>query len=986
MESGYISDYYNHEFIEEVNKLRPQITKGGYCMVAVDVKHFKLFNKLYGRKAGNELIRAIYEYLEGKAKEYQGVFGYLGADNFALVIKDDESVFNDIKDYIIEQIRQWNDTVGFYPMLGIYKLEDNDESVASMYDRASIAVANISDDYLHCICRYNAAMESELERKILLLADIQKAIENDEFTFYAQPQCNISSGRIVGAEALVRWIKPDGSMVSPGVFIPVLEENGMIGSLDKIVWEKVCAWLRSWIDKGFEPVPISINVSRIDILSMDVAGFIEHLLVKYHIPEHLLKIEITESAYTESNETITATVNTLREKGFKVMMDDFGCGYSSLNMLKNIPVDVLKLDMRFLDINDSEEEKGMNILESVVNMARLLRLPIVVEGVENEKQEKFVKSLGCRYIQGFYYYRPLPIDKFEELLTDDNNLDHRGLLYKQVEPLHIREFIDSNFISDSMLNNIMGPVAFYDVCGSNLDITRVNEQYIRLAGTPSDGGSNYGKRFWNHVKDSDRVHLFDIFENAYENKADGAEGYIHFIKMDYSEILVYIRVFFMKEKDGHRQFCASLMDMTEYDNKRITSYKLCPAVADDVHNYDEEELKQFGQYYDNLPMGICIDRVNKDDNGNVAGFDIIYANKMLRNMCDGNLPKLKSYAVNNFGGHYDMIHNLMYETAYNGSVQSVKVYSHVSNKYLRFVYFPYKEGYIGSVMLDITESYIAEKSLKTIVSTYNEAHYIHLQDNYYDILYPFVTTARKRGNYEEALERHFQSGTIVSDNEENVRKFLSINNLKNVLKENDSADMIYKRRVNDGRVEWDMTSVVVTERDDDNAPVNAVMLIKNVDEIIRGAEDKRSVYISDMLTSMSEGFFIYKCNGDEKVLFANAGTLNMFGCEKYAEFGELTGNSFKGMVHPDDIKRVESEINRQIKTSDNNMDYIKYRIIRKDGSIRWIEDFGHLENAGLMAESGYYYVFIADITDTITEAQKNHIYMRNKYYNNTNEN
>ena len=160
----------------------------------------------------------------------------------------------------------------------------------------------------------------------------------------------------------MRWVKPDGTMVSPGAFIPVLEKNGMIDRLDRYVWDKVCAWIRSWIDRGFQPVPISINVSRVDIFSMDVPAYIFSLLEKYQLSEHYVKVEITESAYTESDERITSTVNILRGKGFKVMMDDFGCGYSSLNMLKNIPVDVLKLDMRFLDISETEEEKGMNIL------------------------------------------------------------------------------------------------------------------------------------------------------------------------------------------------------------------------------------------------------------------------------------------------------------------------------------------------------------------------------------------------------------------------------------------------------------------------------------------------------------------------------------------------------------------------------------------------------------------------------------------------
>ena len=352
-----------------------------------------------------------------------------------------------------------------------YTIKDTSVLPELMYDHAMLALSHAEEDYKWHICRYTIEMESCLEEEVYLLAAIEEGLEKGEFTFFAQPQCNITTGQIVGAEALVRWQKPDGEVLLPGGFIPVLEKNKMIDQLDRYVWEKVCQWLKGWIDQGYSPVPISINVSRIDIYAMDVPKYIFSLLEKYQIPEHLIKIEITESAYTENNNRISHAVNTFRKRGLVVMMDDFGCGYSSLNMLKNIPVDVLKLDMRFLQFKEEERQKSANILESIVNMAGLLHLPIVVEGVENESQEKFVQKLGCRYIQGFYYYKPLPIKKFEELLRDKRQIDTQGLVYKQVEPMHIREFIDTNFVSDSMLNNVLGPVVFFEVLGGDIKIT-----------------------------------------------------------------------------------------------------------------------------------------------------------------------------------------------------------------------------------------------------------------------------------------------------------------------------------------------------------------------------------------------------------------------------------------------------------------------------------------------------------------------------------
>ena len=456
MEGVQLSDFfYNRTFMSNVRSKMEMGLSGAYSMVAIDIEHFRLFNKLYGRETGDELILYIQNCLKEIAGEHDGVEGYLGADNFGIFIPDSHEIIKQIQEQIIKGIHKWNNTVGFYPVIGIYSINTDTDSPEIMYDRATLALSNAFEGQPDHICHYTQEMESRLEKEVELLSEIQEALENNEFTFFAQPQCNIATHQIVGAEALVRWVKPDGTMVSPGAFIPVLEKNGMIDRLDRYVWDKVCAWIRSWIDRGFQPVPISINVSRVDIFSMDVPAYIFSLLEKYQLSEHYVKVEITESAYTESDERITNTVNILRGKGFKVMMDDFGCGYSSLNMLKNIPVDVLKLDMRFLDISETEEEKGMNILESVVNMARLLRLPIIVEGVETEKQEQFVQSLGCRYIQGFYFYKPLPVKQFEELLSDERQLDFHDLFYKQVEPLHIREFMDTNFITDSILNNVL---------------------------------------------------------------------------------------------------------------------------------------------------------------------------------------------------------------------------------------------------------------------------------------------------------------------------------------------------------------------------------------------------------------------------------------------------------------------------------------------------------------------------------------------------
>lgn len=547
-------------FMTKVREKQKEIRDIPYCMAAIDIEHFRLFNKMYGRAAGDELLLAIYTYLEQLMQEHEGAAGYFGADNFCVYLPKQRELLEQIRDRIISELNRY-DTAGFYPMIGVCAENSAPEI---MYDRATTALSEGLHNHSDRISWYVQQMESDLEEEFLLLNEIQKGLKQGEFTFYAQPQCNISTGKIVGAEALVRWIKPSGELISPGKFIPVLEKNGMIDQLDRYVWECVCKWMRSLLDRGYEAVPMSINVSRIDIFSMDVPKYLMALIKKYKLPESLIKVEITESAYAESNERITGAVVELRSHGFKVMMDDFGCGYSSLNMLKNIPVDVIKLDMRFLAIDEADTEKGIGILESVVNMARLLHLPIVVEGVETRRQEQFVKGLGCRYSQGYYYYRPLPVEKLEQLLKDKQQLDHCGLVYRPAQPLHPCEFVGSNFFSDSMLNNILGPVAFYEVEGDQVEVTRVNEQYFRLIGAKVSQCTDNGRCIRNQVITEDRQAFRQLLARAFEQPEMGAGGYIHLLRADGSNRLVYMKVFYQKEKDGRRQYYASLTDMDAF--------------------------------------------------------------------------------------------------------------------------------------------------------------------------------------------------------------------------------------------------------------------------------------------------------------------------------------------------------------------------------------------------------------------------------------
>lgn len=967
--------YYNKAFFKKVDEQLLQTKPDTYSLVALDIEHFRLFNKLYGRDAGDELLIYIADCLRGIEQELGAVAGYLGGDNFAILMPDEFETVRKLKHAIIRGIQRWNTTVGFLPAIGIYPIDDVSVSAVTMYDHATIALAQVLGNYTKRISRYDVGMEEQIEEEIRLLSEIQEALEQEEFTFYAQPQCDISTGKIVGAESLVRWIHSEKGLISPGVFIPVLEKNGFIADLDRYVWKKVCEWLRSWIDRGYHPVPVSINVSRIDIFSMDVPEYLTGLLRDYHLSEKLIKVEITESAYAESNDKIIKAVKELRDAGFLVMMDDFGSGYSSLNMLKNVAVDVLKLDMRFLDIDEQEEEKGIGILESVVNMARQMGLPIVVEGVETQKQEKFLVELGCRYTQGFYYYRPLPIAQFEDLLSDERNLDFDGMWCKQVEALHVREFLDNNLFSDTMVNNILGAMAFYDMHENQIEITRVNNQYYELAGISSGAYADYKKKFWNHVRDDDRAKLFSIFEQAYENPSGGAQGYVHYVRADGKVLWVYLRVFFIREKEGHKLFCSSLVDMTAMREKKKENSFLDQEVVE----FDEKKQNRIEQYYGDLPCGYGMGKVILDDEGRPRDYEIVYANHEMEKICGGNVNRLRHLVLKAFADNKEELLDKAYRAAYLGETVNHYAYSSVSNRYLLLTLYQFEYGYVGCMMRDITHMHVYEDALNSIMYSYREVYYVHLRDNYCRMIYPDENRMLERGNYEETVNRHFVSGRIRPYDEEHVRKYLSLENLQTVLQGQDTVEYKYRRSAPNGEEEWCITNITVSERVN-GEPKTAILTIRSIEALMRDEEERRKQHMAESLANMSDGFFVYRAMAGEKILYANPTVLQIYGCDTMEEFMELVGSSFHGMVHPEDIDRVEWEIEDQINHSEGNMDYIRYRITRKDGEVRWIDDCGHLEDSDLGEDNRLFYVFISDITDSISTQQKEKLLCMNKHY------
>lgn len=532
-------------------------------IVCFDVDHFKLFNDLHGLDCGDELLRYLGRALALRfSPDGAQPLARLAADTFALCatgIRPER-----VERILVDISSECPNGIDAIVRAGVYRIEDPASPVSIMCDRAVIALRTVKGSYFDRVALYDPGMREALVLEREVVAGIESALREDRIELFLQPKCNIRTGKIVGAEALARWRHPERGIVAPGEFIPLIERNGLVRSLDLRVWEKTAAWIRGLIDEGVQPVPVSVNVSRADIYLVDVAAELHALVERYGIDPSLIEVEITESAYSERPDRIVAAFDALAERGFTVLMDDFGSGYSSLNMLKDINVDVLKIDMRFLDRDD---RRSKDIMESVIRMARWLDLPVIAEGVETREQVNFLLDVGCSYAQGYYYARPMEAAAFEALLTDGSKVQHEQCALQDARRpiLDFRDLLHENTISDRMLSSIIGSVALYSYADGDLRLIRGNEAYRRLIATLGEGvnGAEEGGSLFHFVHDEDRDALVAAAEETVRScPDDGVEVVVrrmgtngcHWHKM---------RLFHLNTTNGSATVYGSVTDVTE---------------------------------------------------------------------------------------------------------------------------------------------------------------------------------------------------------------------------------------------------------------------------------------------------------------------------------------------------------------------------------------------------------------------------------------
>jgi diguanylate cyclase (GGDEF)-like protein len=411
--------YTRNFFFEYATRMHNENPEQKMDAIVINIEQFHVINAIYGWDYGNKVLKALGDGIKAYLEDYSGIACRSQADRFDVYCthSDDYGV---VYDRLQSSLDEFSENVSIHIRVGIMPYSP-DLGAVELFDRARTACGMVKGG------RYSRLMvfsEEMREREILeqrLISDLKRALDQREFLVYYQPKYNVQVDPPVlqGAEALVRWKHYEIGMISPGEFITLFEKHGLIGMVDKYVWQEAARQIGEWKKKYGISLPVSVNLSRIDIFEPNLIKTIDAILAQNNLARDEIHLEVTESAYTEETDQIIGVVKHMRELGFVIEMDDFGTGYSSLNMLSAMPVDILKLDKSFIDNIEKTggtEEKDIRLVELILDIAKSLKLKVVAEGVENEKQLNFLKNHGCEMVQGYYFSPPLPADEFEKKL------------------------------------------------------------------------------------------------------------------------------------------------------------------------------------------------------------------------------------------------------------------------------------------------------------------------------------------------------------------------------------------------------------------------------------------------------------------------------------------------------------------------------------------------------------------------------------------
>ena len=445
--------YHASVFFKEARKFIDENTDKHLFLYAVEIDNFHVLNLWYGHDVGEEYADRVGDKLAYIIDKFGGVPGHISGGNFICIVPNGDALLNQIQGELSDYVKTDPKFMGFFPLISVYEIRDTTLAVEKMYDRALLALDGLRGNLKERSVHYNSEMDKKLDAEVKLLRDVRRGIDSDEFTFFIQPRCDINTGKIISGEALVRWNHRERGFVSLGEFIPVLEKSGLTLIVDQLIWEKVIAWQGKRIKDGDECIPISINLTRADLFSIDVKKTLEDLCEKYKVPRRLIMIEISDKTYNDVDKEIFAMIKDISDAGFPLIIDGFGSGYSSMIMLQAVQPEVITFNMKVLNDEEGHITKAAVILHTVANCVQVMDIPLIVKMVETDEHEQYLKKFGCRYAQGYHYYKPMDVSSLEKIIKVRENVDYSGIKGWLEEANEEPEEPETSVIEDSKGKN-----------------------------------------------------------------------------------------------------------------------------------------------------------------------------------------------------------------------------------------------------------------------------------------------------------------------------------------------------------------------------------------------------------------------------------------------------------------------------------------------------------------------------------------------------
>ena len=412
LERDELTNLYNASaFYKKAEKMMAEDPDTAWEVIILDIDRFKLVNELFGREAGDRLIKGVSMMMQGMEHAEEGLFARIFADTFYVLMPQKVQFYNILSTKIAAFLENYPLPINLHVKVGVYFIEDKTLSIEKMCDRARLAMDRLKQQAGGHIAFYDKKFHENMILEQQILDSVQDALKNREFMAYFQPKVTLPEGKVIGAEALIRWKSEKLGWIWPDQFIPVLEKNGYIYDVDRYIWEESCRQMAVWKKMGLKDFSVSVNVARGDLYQKDLIPFLKDLIKKYDLDIRSLHLEIIERNYVEDSAVISQVLMKLQKEGFVIEMDDFGTGESSLAMVASMPVDYLKLDRQFItaDITDPRHKE---VIRLIINMAKALDIKVISEGIETKEQADMLYDMGCEYAQGYYFGKPVPVEEF----------------------------------------------------------------------------------------------------------------------------------------------------------------------------------------------------------------------------------------------------------------------------------------------------------------------------------------------------------------------------------------------------------------------------------------------------------------------------------------------------------------------------------------------------------------------------------------------